>query len=73
MNNNYYAKLILHASNDWIKFTGMVMLVGIEMNLSFEQITEYVFETYHQGEDIKDTPQTEKELREDMTLYFKEV
>jgi len=67
-----YAKWMREADDErWLTFSGGCLLSGIELGLTFDQIMEYIMETYHASDiDCGEVPLTVVEIQEDMVLYF---
>jgi len=70
--DRYYAAVTLQLEDPpgWHIFAGRCLLTGIGLDLSIEEITEYLFESVH-GLGITEIPLEVTDLRSDMALYFK--
>ena len=55
--------------NEWSKFTGLCVLVGIKQNRKIKDILEYIFETYH-NLSLEEVSIDKDSLNEDMNMYF---
>jgi len=65
----YYAMTMLYKSGQkWHVFAGRCFLAGMCLGYTKDQICEYLFETYHQGEHI--THFRRDDVVADMKLYF---
>ena len=72
--NKYYQELILkHEDPKWREFTGMCFLCSLDLDLTTEQLCEYIFETFHglSIEEIEGFFKDYNELTEDIRMYFK--
>jgi len=69
-----YAGFVLNHVNKkeqgkWFEFAGKVLLIGVELNMQPDKITEYLFETYHQLA-LYEIPKTVDDIRRDMKYYI---
>jgi|APSaa5957512622_1039677.scaffolds.fasta_scaffold163895_2 hypothetical protein len=58
-----------HDIDEWSKFTGLCVLVGIKQNRKIKDILVYIFETYH-NLNLKEMSIDKDVLDEDMNIYF---
>ena len=61
-----------HEEPEWITFAGKVFLTGILLGLSIEQITDYLFESFH-GLGLDEIPVDWNSLEDDMSTYLKNI
>lgn len=66
-----YATFMLQAPNKkrWAAFAGNCFLIGLSLRMEYEQIAEYIFESFH-GLGITEIPKTPEDIKMDMQLYF---
>ena len=69
--SEYYRNAVAEHNSRWHAFTGRVFLVGIKLGLTVEQMTEYIFESFH-ALTTSEIPKTIEETKRDLILYFKE-
>jgi len=66
--NCYAKKFSTEQDERWFTFAGHALIAGVLLELSLEEITEYVFETYHHLSIEDEVPQTFVEVFEDMRV-----
>lgn len=66
-----YAEMVLCEKDErWLRFAGQCLLTGVQLNMSLEDILEYVYETYHgMSFEANEVPMTKDEVKIDMKLY----
>ena len=67
-----YVEFMKESAKDepgWFDFAGKVFMIGIEMDMSVDKITEYLFEAYH-GFDHEEVKGDYDKIKRDMKEYF---
>ena len=63
-----YVNMLIEANEpEWIAFAGRVLLVGLKLELTLEEIGDYVTETYHHL-NMDEIPKTMEDTEKDMML-----